>query len=199
MPLTGFVVFADFVALTGSDPGSWQAAVDAAYAESLIRHRHARQLPATLLACGPMGSDAGGDAEARLGIRQFDPGRALACLPNVFGGAAGGPGPVVGVADIDWDSYLAHATRLSTGALYRDLPEARGRMAVARTDGPSSRANQAELRAELRELPEEAQTDRFTELVRSQVAQVLGHDDSEQLDGARSFLEIGFSSFTVLE
>ncbi|MFI1330620.1 KR domain-containing protein [Streptomyces sp. NPDC020845] len=27
--LTGFVVFADFVALTGSDPGSWQAAVEA--------------------------------------------------------------------------------------------------------------------------------------------------------------------------
>ncbi|MEV1068179.1 beta-ketoacyl reductase [Streptomyces sp. NPDC050263] len=216
LPLTGFAAFADFAALTGSDPGSWHAAVDVAYAETLVRHRHARGLPATLLACGPLIPDAPAHAHAETkteaageeegeaetaaevpsGMREFDPGRALACLPNVL---AGSPGPVLGVADVDWAPYLAHATRLSTGALYRDLPEARGHLAEQRESGPDATATQAELRAELRELPEREQGERLAELVRSRVVQVLGHDDSEQFDASRSFLEIGLSSFTALE
>ncbi|WP_210592339.1 type I polyketide synthase [Streptomyces sp. GESEQ-35] len=197
LPLTGFVVFADFAALTGSDPGSWQAAVDAAYAETLIRHRHARGLPATLLAWGPL--EPGTDQETRAGLRGLDPARALACLPNLLGRTEVTPGPVLGVADIDWDDHLAHATRLSSGAQYRDLPEARGHLAEQRTDGPDGVADQAELRAALGELPEEERDRRLAELVRAHVGQVLGLDASQNVDESRSFLEIGFSSFTALE
>jgi acyl transferase domain-containing protein len=198
LPLTGFFVLADFAALAASDPGSWHAAVDAAYAETLIRHRHARRLPATLLARGPQGPGTRG-TESRSGLRGVDPARALACLPSLIGRTGSTHGPVLGVADIDWDEHLAHATRLSSGAQYRDLPEARGRLAERRADGPDGVADRAELRAQLAELGEEEQERRLTELVRAHVGQVLGLDASENLDVSRSFLEIGFSSFTALE
>ncbi|MEU9221325.1 type I polyketide synthase [Streptomyces sp. NPDC048376] len=199
LPLTGFFVLADFAALTGSDPGSWHAAVDAAYAEALVRHRHARRLPATLLAWGPRESDARGTA-ARGGLRGLDPVRALACLPNLLGPAGAAHGPVIGVADIDWDDHLAHATRSGTGVQYRDLPEARDRLAgPGAADGPEALADQAELRAGLAELEDEEQERRLAELVRAHVGQALGLDASEHLDDSRTFLEIGFSSFTALE
>ncbi|MGW0302846.1 beta-ketoacyl synthase N-terminal-like domain-containing protein, partial [Streptomyces anthocyanicus] len=99
------------------------------------------------------------------------------------------------------------ATRLDLGTLrkqgahllplLRDLVPAAPRRAAADTGGTEGGPSLAE---RLGALPDEEQrVEALTDLVRVQVAAVLGHSDPGSVDPGRAFQELGFDSLTAVE
>ncbi|MDH6121828.1 acyltransferase domain-containing protein [Kitasatospora sp. GAS204B] len=180
---SGLEVFAVFTGFDGVLGAADQAgtATLAVLADTLVRRRCRAGLPGTALAWGPWAAAAAAAGLAP-GLRPLVPGAVLGRLP-----VRTAPGTLV-AADIDWDAFPAGHARLLA-----DLPGAR-QAAVGGTEG----RDPAALRAGLAGLSAEAAERALLDLVDSHVAAVLGSTPAE-IDGTRNFLELGFTSLTVLE
>ncbi|KOU56687.1 hypothetical protein ADK55_12925, partial [Streptomyces sp. WM4235] len=165
------------------------------------QYRQANGLPATSLAWGlwAQASTLSGSLEeadlrrlARLGLLPLSSADAM----DLFDAAPGTGEAVLAVTRLAVEALRKQGDRLLP--LLRDLAPAGPRRAVAGsgsgagTDGPS-------LAERLGALPEEERLATLTDLVRGQVAGVLGHADHSGIDADRAFQELGFDSLTAVE
>ncbi|WPB93150.1 type I polyketide synthase [Streptomyces malaysiensis] len=195
--LSAFVLFSSISGTVGA-AGQGNYAAANAYLDALAERRRSEGLPAISIAWGPWaegGMAADGSLEQRMrrgGLPPMDAEVAIAALRRVLdlGETA------VTVADVDWKRFAPEFTAVRSSRLFADLPEARA-VAEDPTDGPV--AGGSSLAGRLAGL-NAAERDRLLlDLVRTQVAAVLGHDGSESIGAERAFSELGFDSLTAVE
>jgi acyl carrier protein len=199
LDLSAFVLFSSIAGVIGpAGQGSYAAANS--YLDALARQRRAEGLPATSIAWGPWaggGMVAENDMEARLvdrGLRPMSPELGVAALQHVFGRRP----TTVMVADIRWDRFVANIVATPSIALLGELPEVQNALTDLRADQRDT-GGAEQLRQRLTALPPTERDRVVLDLVRSQVAAVLGQAESRKVESNRSFQEIGFDSLTALQ
>ncbi|WFE35244.1 type I polyketide synthase [Micromonospora sp. WMMD975] len=187
-PSAAFVLYSSVAGVLGS-PGQANYAAANAYLDALAAHRRARGLPAVALAWGLWAADGGmgGDAEAgraaRGGLLPLTAEQGLAVLDSAL---TGGP-PALVAARFD---LAAGASGGLVPAVLRGLVRVPARRAAA-TSVP--------LDKRLAGLAGPARDRLVLDLVRAEVAGVLGHADPSTIDVERGFLDLGFDSLTAVE
>ncbi|WP_333777439.1 type I polyketide synthase [Streptomyces sp. IBSBF 3136] len=191
LPLTHFVMFSSAAGLLGN-PGQANYAAANSFLDALARHRAALGLPALSLAWGPW-ADTDGMA-ARTGrvhggaVRPVSPEQALA----LFDAALTGTDPVLAPLPLDrTPGALAAGTPLP--------PPLRGLLRPARPTVSSEPAAdghpegiEGTWRHRLACLPLAQRMTVLQDLIRAEVAAVLGHTDPRAVD--RGFPELGLDS-----
>ncbi|KJK33580.1 polyketide synthase, partial [Streptomyces variegatus] len=196
--LAAFVLFSS-VAGTLGNAGQANYAAANAYLDALAEQRRADGLPATTIAWGPWAGagmaaaeDPDGDRLRRIGLAPMDRDTAVEALRRtVEGGAA-----VTAVADIDWARFAEVFAAQRPSALLSDLPEARGHLAGS---GGQVTDQAAEWRLRIAALPENEREPALLELVREQVALVLGHASAAAVPADKAFKDTGFDSLAAVQ
>nr|WP_269476411.1 type I polyketide synthase [Phytohabitans suffuscus] len=190
--LSAFVVFSSLAGTFGG-AGQGNYAAGNAFLDGLAAHRHALGLPAASLAWGPWDAEVGmmaglGAAEvermARSGLPPIPVTQGLALLDAAL--ATGEP--VVMPARLDLAALRGAG---EVPAVLRGLVRPAARRAVSR---------EAQGLARQLSLVDGAERPGvLTDLLRGQVAQVLGHADAAAVDPDRTFNDLGFDSLTSVE
>ncbi|WP_237554336.1 type I polyketide synthase, partial [Streptomyces sp. SID724] len=202
LPLASFVLFSAFGGVLGS-AGQGNYAAANAVLDALADQRRAAGLPATAIAWGAWAGDGMAARSAatvlrlrRTGARPMAPERALAAL----GRALGDGETHVLVADVDWSRFTPAYTAARPSMLLADLPDARG--ASVPNGAPAADGTGPALPEAARRLAALSGSERqaaVLDLVRGQVAAVLGHGDPNAIGSERPFRELGFDSLTGLD
>ncbi|WP_307721173.1 SDR family NAD(P)-dependent oxidoreductase, partial [Streptomyces otsuchiensis] len=192
--LAAFVLYSSMSGTFGS-PGQANYAAANAYLDALARHRHARGLPALSLAWGPW-AGAGGMADAlteseaarisRSGFPPLSPERGLGLLET----ALALPDPALLPTVLDTARLAASPATLPP--LLHGLVRPARRVAD-RSVAPGGLAER------LRGLSAEDRVRTTLDLVRGQVASVLGFTSPDAVDPTRPFKDLGFDSLTSVE
>ncbi|MFD7028340.1 type I polyketide synthase [Streptomyces sp. NPDC059917] len=200
LDLSLFVMFSSMAgAVGGAGQGNYAAAN--AFLDALVEQRRGLGLPGTSIAWGAWsdGGLAAGVGEERLqhgGILPMAPDDAVTLL----GEALEQDEPCLVVADVDWKRF---APRLATGRpapLIAGIPEARGTLQAMDAQGAVTDAGPSgALRAELAGLTSAEQDRKVLNLVRTQVADVLSHPNSDAITADRAFKDLGFDSLASVE
>ncbi|UED87990.1 type I polyketide synthase [Streptomyces profundus] len=189
--LDAFVLFSSIAGVWGSgDHGAYAAAN--AFLDAYAEHLRGLGVPATSIAWGiwntpnlaesaamPGGLDM--DRVRRQGLPFIDPGLAVAALQR----AMDDDETCLTVAEVDWSRFAPVFTSARPRPLLDEIPEV---AALAREETQDA----APVAAALSEAE-------LVELVREQVAAVLGHSGAEAVDPKRAFRDIGFDSLTAVE
>ncbi|MEU7628329.1 type I polyketide synthase, partial [Streptomyces hygroscopicus] len=200
LDLSAFVLFSSLAGSVGA-AGQGNYAAANAYLDALAELRRAEGLPATSIAWGPWAEGGMAADEAlerrmrRDGVPPMAPESALAALRQ----ALDLDDTAVTVADIDWDRFLAEFTAVRPSALFGELPAGRPAPAAEGAPRPATTAGSGTLAERLSGLTGTERTQALLELVRAQVASVLGHDGAEAVEAGRAFKELGFDSLTAVE
>ncbi|MDQ0681255.1 polyketide synthase 12 [Streptomyces achromogenes] len=192
LDLASFTLFSSLAGILGN-AGQGNYAAANAFLDALAARRSAEGLPATSLAWGPWATDgmagdldaAGLDRLARLGAVPLTADEGLA----LFDAAAGLPGAFVAARLTPPRHPDGEVPHLLRGLLPRPV-----RRAAQAASAPRSA-----LADRLARLPEVARARALTDLVREQVADVLGHSGPATVDPGRPFKESGFDSLTAVE
>ncbi|MEN3357953.1 MAG: hypothetical protein V7637_1935 [Mycobacteriales bacterium] len=197
--LAAFVLFSSLAGIAGN-PAQANYAAGNAFLDALAEHRYRRGLPAMALAWGPWQPTGGmtarlADADrarlARSGAVPLPVGDGLALLDAAL--AAGRPAVVP--ARLDQAALRARAGAGDLPALLRGLV----RQPTRRAATADSAAGAPGLRGRLLGLPTAEQDRALGDLVRGQVAVVLGHGAAELIEADRAFSTLGFDSLTAVE
>ncbi|WP_431952958.1 SDR family NAD(P)-dependent oxidoreductase [Nocardia lijiangensis] len=192
LPLKAFVLFSSVAGAFGS-PGQGNYAAANACLDALATHRRASGLPGMSLAWGLWSTDGGmaaelGDAErrrmSRSGLLPLSADQGLA----LFDAATGMDTAALVLARVDLDAM--RSAGFAAPALFSALIPQRRRAA----SGAS-----AALRARLSSTPVSERFDVLLEIVRGQIATVLGHENTNAVAADRAFTELGFDSITAVE
>ncbi|MXM68957.1 SDR family NAD(P)-dependent oxidoreductase [Streptomyces sp. HUCO-GS316] len=194
LPLSAFVLFSSAAGfLDGAGQANYAAANT--FLDALAEHRRLAGLPATSIGWGlwprehGMGaglSDVAVHRVTRLGLRELSVGENLAMLDAALRSGEAFTAPL-------W--FDAHALRGRPGGippLLRTLVRAPARRA-ADPAPPTTIAQR------LAELSDEQRRDHLLDLVRKQVAAVLGHSGADAIDAKRAFSDLGFDSLAAVE
>ncbi|WP_349345109.1 type I polyketide synthase [Streptomyces rapamycinicus] len=196
LDLTAFVLFSSASGVFGT-PGQGNYAAANAFLDALAAHRRAEGLPAVSPAWGPWAGAgmAGGLDEAdisrmrRAGLPPLSPAEGLALLDAALTTDEVAPVPM----RVDAVALRAQA-RGALAPLLRGLVRVPVRRAVDTAAGGGSAL--AERLAGLGE----AERDRvLLDLVRTQVAAVLGYAGPQAVEEGRAFKDLGFDSLTAVE
>ncbi|WP_328338409.1 SDR family NAD(P)-dependent oxidoreductase [Micromonospora sp. NBC_00421] len=196
--LSAFVLFSSAAGcVDGSGQGNYAAAN--VFLDALAEHRRGLGLPATSLAWGLWAERSGmtahlGEADlarmARSGILPISSDQGLASLDATV--ATGEPTFV----PIRLDTAALRAQGQQLPALFRGLVRLPARRAAEA--GPTPVGGSA-LQRRLTGLPDAEQRRLLLDLVRVDVAAVLGHDSPAGVEPGRAFREIGFDSLAAVE
>ncbi|MFJ4851074.1 type I polyketide synthase, partial [Streptomyces sp. NPDC088733] len=204
--LDAFVLFSSTSGTIGA-AGQGNYAAANAYLDALAEQRRADGLAATSIAWGPwaQGGMAADEAMAarmhRGGIPPMDAALAVSALRRALeaGDAA------VAIADIDWGRFAPGFTSVRDSKLLAELPEAQralapraGEAGDGRGDGDAAHGSDS-LAERLGKLNEPERERALLDLVRGEVAAVLGHAGTETVGAERAFKELGFDSLTAVE
>jgi pimaricinolide synthase PimS1 len=168
-----------------------------AFLDGLAAHRRAAGLPATALAWGLWAENTGlgGDlAEAdlarmaRLGLPAVTAEQGLA----LFDAATATEDAVIAPLRVDVAALRARTDDLP--ALLRGFVPPK-----ARRTAKAAKAADNALAAELAPLADNERDRVLLDIVRTQVATVLGYADKSEVDGTRAFKELGFDSLAAVE
>ncbi|MFI0822802.1 type I polyketide synthase, partial [Streptomyces sp. NPDC021098] len=199
LDLSAFVLFSSISGSLGA-AGQGNYAAANAYLDALAERRRSEGLPATSIAWGPwaeggMAADDGLEQRLRRGgLPPMDAGLAIGALQR----ALELDETAVTVADVDWGRFAPEFTAVRPSRLFADLPETRA--VVVKSAGESESAGDgSSLVARLAGLGADERDRLLLDLVRTQVAAVLGHDGSESIGVERAFSELGFDSLTAVE
>ncbi|MFE6774575.1 type I polyketide synthase [Streptomyces sp. NPDC057702] len=196
--LSAFVVFSSAAGVLGSAGQASYAAANATL-DALVQRRHARGLPGTSLAWGmwaaasgmTAGLDAGDRARlGRSGIRELPTPDALALLDA----ATHDDRPTLVPVHLDTPALRRQAADNTLPPLLRGLVRTPAHRATTATPAPTVSFARA--------IADQSATDReetVLELVRAQVAAVLGHAAGTQIDPTRALRDLGFDSLTSVE
>src|SRR5260370_16420175 len=125
----------------------------------------------------------------RSGLTSMAPDTAIAALQRaVVAGTAN-----LTVVDVDWRSYASMVTATRPRPLVNDLPEVRRALASGQTTAADA------LHDRLHGLPLAEQDRLLLDVVRTQVARVLGLASPDAVEVNRAFQELGFNSLTAVE
>ncbi|HEY2061536.1 MAG TPA: type I polyketide synthase, partial [Amycolatopsis sp.] len=192
--LSAFVLFSSTAGTLGA-PGQGNYAAANATLDALAEQRRAAGLPATSIAWGPWAD--GGMADGRsLGSRLQRGGFGLLAPELAISSmrhAIELGDPAVAVLDVEWDRFAEAFTTLRANPSLSDLPE------IKRLEAPVPDSSESGLRQYLGELPEAERGAAVLELVRTQIALVLGHADAATVEADRAFKDLGFDSLTTIE
>ncbi|WP_042390242.1 type I polyketide synthase, partial [Streptacidiphilus melanogenes] len=196
--LSAFVLFSSIAGTVGS-AGQGNYAAANAYLDALVEQRRADGLAATSIAWGPwaqggMAADAALEQRLRRGgLRPMAPELGLAFLQR----ALSVEDSAVVAADLDWESFAPAFVAVRASRLFDDLPEAR--RAIDQAAPASAVGGATALAQRLAALPE-AERDRvLLDVVRGNVAAVLGYGNPESVEIGKAFRELGFDSLTAVE
>ncbi|MEH0449027.1 SDR family NAD(P)-dependent oxidoreductase [Streptomyces sp. B21-102] len=199
--LDAFVLYSSVAGTWGSgDHGAYSASN--AYVDALADHRRARGLTGMSLAWGIWSPEGGGMAVNVVreqlrwrGIPFMDAGLAVAGLEQ----ALDHDETFLAVADIDWERFVPVFTAAHSRPLLHEVPEVAAAMRAdeAVLDRASERGGG--LRAELAGQSSAERDRTLTDVVRTQVAAVLGYADGSDIAATRAFRELGFDSLTAVE
>ncbi|MFB9904179.1 SDR family NAD(P)-dependent oxidoreductase, partial [Allokutzneria oryzae] len=189
----GQVVFFSAVAGVWGSGRQGAYAAGNAYLDALAQHRRSRGLPTTSVAWSPW--DGGDNDEfteflRRRGLRPMSPDLALSALQQ----AMDHDDTLVALADVDWELFAVGFTAARPSRLISELPEVEALAAQGEAEGDGS-----PLARRLGEVPESERERTVLELVRAQVAAVLGHASPEAVEAGRAFSELGFDSLTAVD
>ncbi|MEU6184280.1 type I polyketide synthase, partial [Streptomyces coeruleorubidus] len=196
--LDEFVLFSSIAGVLGI-PGQGGYAPGNAYLDALAEHRRFLGLPATSYAWGPWAGDGMAaldgvqDRLQRHGVLPLDPDLALTLLAQ----GAGEDGASTMVADIQWDRFYLAYSEARSRPFIEDLPQVRAH-AAAETRSKDREPSSAAV-SHIRALSGSARSAAVLEMVRAQVAAVLGHTDVLSLDVQRPLRDLGFDSLTGVD
>ncbi|MFJ3584288.1 SDR family NAD(P)-dependent oxidoreductase, partial [Streptomyces sp. NPDC090127] len=206
--LDAFVLFTSVAGVWGSGgQGAYGAA--AAHLDALADHRRAGGRTATALAwsvwadtavsadatADPVAEQARRDQLRRLGLAELDPERALDGMLEAVGRAHGDSV----VADVDWARFAPALDAVRSIPLLRALPEAVQALEEPAATGSGAPDSAAEtLRASLAGRPEGEQNHLLTELVRAEIAAVLGHSGPEDVPAGKALKDLGLDSMSAV-
>ncbi|MGK4578820.1 type I polyketide synthase [Kitasatospora sp. HPMI-4] len=200
--LDAFVTFSSIAGVWGSGGQAAYAAANA-FLDALVESRRDRGLAGTSIAWGPWaeaGMAAGEAAEEhlrRFGLPVMAPGSALTGLQRALeSGEATGI-----VADVDWARFVPSFTAARPRPLIGELPEVR-QLSATGPDAAGSTGENGEaagVKARLAGLSEADRDRALLELVRGEVAGVLGYPGAQSVEPARAFRALGFDSLTAVE
>ncbi|MEU1364935.1 type I polyketide synthase [Streptomyces sp. NPDC005803] len=195
-PLDAFVLFSSGAAVWGSAGQSAYGSANA-YLDGLAHHRRARGLAATSVAWGSWdGGMVGAELAAvmrRMGAPAMSPGLAVGALRRIL---AGRTSHAV-VADFDWERFAPTYALARPRPLLDALPEVRAALGADGTqDGGGADPGLAD---RLAALPQAEQRSVLLDLVRAQVAALLGYDDPAEVAPERGFTDLGFDSVAAVD
>jgi NAD(P)-dependent dehydrogenase (short-subunit alcohol dehydrogenase family)/acyl carrier protein len=187
--LRHFVLFSSAAGVWGSGSQGAYAAANA-YLDALCERRRSAGLPATSLAWGPWAGGGMTDEEARRwldgrGVRALDPDLAIIAMEETV---AAGESCLV-LADVDWERFASVYVSSRPGRLLAEL------VAPAEPEAPADPG----LAARLAGMTGGERRRCLSDLVREQVAAVLGHESGSEVDTGRAFRELGFDSLMAVE
>ncbi|MEU2733458.1 type I polyketide synthase, partial [Streptomyces griseoviridis] len=193
--LDAFVLFSSLSGILGG-PGQANYAAGNTFLDALAHHRRSLGLPATSLAWGPWTQDAGmigtlSDTDvhriARAGLPELTPEQGTA----LFDAALTTGAPAVVPARLDLAALREQA---DPHPMTRGLIRRRTRRSAA-----GGTAATAGLVQRLAALGTEERREVLLDLVRGQIAVVLGHAGAQTVDPNRAFQDLGFDSLTAVE
>ncbi|MEU3642882.1 type I polyketide synthase [Lentzea sp. NPDC034063] len=191
-PLDAFVLFSSIAATWGSGGQGAYSAANAAL-DALAEARRTRGLTATSIAWGPwagpgMAEGEAGVQMARRGVAGLPPRRAVAELVA----AVERDEPAVVVADVDWTRFVPAFTAQRQSPLLGDLPEVREVLAAEVTPGGAV--------AEILSTAKGSELDQLLlDIVRGEIAVVLGHSASGAVDVQQPLRDLGLDSLASVE
>ncbi|WHT21624.1 SDR family NAD(P)-dependent oxidoreductase [Crossiella sp. CA-258035] len=191
--LDAFVVFSSIAGTWGSGGQGGYAAANA-YLDALVQRRRADGKAGTAVAWGPW--DGGGmvadgsaaDQLRRLGLPALDPELAISALQQ----AMDAEDVTVTVAEVDWARFAPGFTAMRERPLISEIPEVKLLLAAEQVVADTPVDAFAGRTAADRERA-------LLDLVRTEVAAVLGHATTEAVEPAIAFRELGFDSLTAVE
>ncbi|MFJ4923955.1 SDR family NAD(P)-dependent oxidoreductase, partial [Streptomyces sp. NPDC088725] len=195
LDLAAFVVFSSAAATFGS-PGQGNYAAGNAFLDALMERRQTEGLPGASLAWGPWDQSGGmtgtlaeadTDRMARSGVPALSVEQGVA----LFDAALSTGDAVVAPVRLDLNVLRAQG---EVPPLLRALIRTRPRRTAV-----AGSAAAAGLTARLAGLTAEERQEVLVDLVRGQVALVLGHADAAAVHPGRAFRELGFDSLTAVE
>ncbi|MGW1916908.1 type I polyketide synthase [Streptomyces sp. NPDC002076] len=202
LDLTAFVLFSSVAGLFGA-AGQGNYAAANTFLDALAQHRVAQGLPATSLAWGVWATDdgmAGALTEAdltrmaRAGVAPLAVAEGLA----LFDAAGTRPDPLLVPMRTDAAGLRAQAAAGTLSPLLRGLvrtPAARAAAGPGTVGAPTA----ASLEQRLAGLTGTERERLLLDVVRAQVAAVLGHAGPDAVDPGRGFLDLGFDSLTAVD
>jgi acyl transferase domain-containing protein len=202
LDLNAFVLFSSVTATMGNSGQANYAAANA-FLDGIALRRRADGRAATSVGWGPWadGGMAATEVTARRlrrgGVHPLAPEPATAALERALGR---GEACVV-IADIDWQRLLPAMAAARPSRLFDCLPEARPGQSGNRGSATASEAalDAGRLRRLLPALPAADRDRVLLDLVRGQIALVLGHSSAKEVETKRAFLDLGFDSLTSVE
>ncbi|MCK9930788.1 type I polyketide synthase, partial [Frankia sp. Mgl5] len=199
-PVRAFVLYSSIAGITGNAGQANYAAANT-FLDALAQHRRAQGLPATSLAWG-LWDDASAFTEqlsatdrariARSGVRPLSTAQGL----RLFDEAAATEQAVLAPVPLDLAAIRARAARDGVPPLFRALVRPVRRAATTST-GPA--AGTSALADRLGGLGEQEATTLLVDLVRTEVAGVLGHAGLASVPADRAFSGLGLDSLTAVE
>ncbi|MFK0296996.1 type I polyketide synthase, partial [Streptomyces sp. NPDC090442] len=195
LDLDAFVLFSSVAATLGS-PGQANYAAGNAFLDALAAQRAAAGLPATALAWGPWTQSVGmtrslTDLDVERIARSGMPPLTLEQGTALFDAAlAAGP---AALAPVRLDLPVLR-TQGEIAPLLRGLIRTPARRAAAQVSQTADGLAQR-----LAGLDATARRETLLDLVRTQIAHVLGHADATDVEAGRQFQDLGFDSLTAVE
>jgi acyl carrier protein len=162
--------------------------------DELAERRHAGGLTATSIAWGAwatgMAAEQGlAERLRRDGVRPMAASAAVIAMRRAVESGA----PTVIVADLDWDLFAPAFAAIRPSPLLTGVPQFRAALAA----GPAQ--DRPVLRDRLAGMSAGEATRALVDLVRAEVAAVLGHSSAGTVDAERAFKDLGFDSLTAVE
>jgi acyl transferase domain-containing protein len=198
LDLSAFVLFSSIAGTFGSGQQASYAAANACL-DALAVERRARGLSATSVAWGPWEGEGmaavqgAGEALRRRGLECMAPQLAIEAL----NGALSREEMLALVADIRWKTYAPLFASARPRPLIEDLPDVQA--ALGDAAGAEGQAAGREMRERLRGISAQEGRRLLLELVRTEVARVVGYASLETIEPARAFKELGFDSLMAVE
>ncbi|WP_066368501.1 type I polyketide synthase [Herbidospora mongoliensis] len=190
-----FVVFASGAGIWGSGGQAAYGAANA-YLDALVTQRRAQGLAGTSVAWGAWGETGMASQEGardylrERGMIPMDPELAIQALAQTVDGGE----ECLTVADIDWPRFTDTFTATRVSPLLAELPEARPEPVTTAGDHDDSA-----LVRRLAPLPTSQRRQILLDLIRTEVASVLKHPDTQAIAATRTFKDLGFESLTAVE